>query len=251
MHWRSAFALVAEHSSSNLWVFFALSAPTSLPLLRHMAAVLELLRYQNFVAEEEPGTSTEGKFGIPRFNGEPTRLSEYSFRVRARMFKEKSMSKEEREKLGPLGLCLVEGLTGTALRWAQTMSLEDLAKDDGPDKLLSGFETQLKPKRTHQARELYAAGAAVHGLLSRQSGEPMASFILRRKTWYRCLLDCSQQMALPDLVLAEQLLASASISHDHQLLDAPRCRASSRSTRSQTSWWRNMRGCTSERSGRP
>ena len=184
-----------------------------------MAAILELLRFSNFVAEDDAGTSTEGKFGIPRFGLEPTRLAEYSFRVKARMFKEKTLNKEEKEKLGPLGLRLVEGLTGTALRLAQTLSLEDLAKDDGAEKLLSALEGQLKPKRVQQARELYAAGAAVHGVLSRQSGEPMSSYVLRRRTWYRCLrLDCSTEMALPDMVLAEQLLASAAISHDHQLL---------------------------------
>ena len=46
----------------------------------------------------------------------------------------------------------------------------------------------------------------------------MSSYVLRRRTWYRCLLDCSSEMRLPDMVLAEQLLACASISHDHQLL---------------------------------
>ena len=176
-----------------------------------------LLRYNTFAAEDDAGTSTEGKFGVPRFGGEPTRLAEYTFRVQARMHKEKGMSKEEKE-LGPLGLRLVEGLTGTALRLAQTMSFEDLATDDGAEKLLGSLEKQLKPKRLQQARELYAAGAATHGILSRQSGEPMSSYVLRRKTWCRCLLDCSTEMALPDMVLAEQLLASASISHDHQLL---------------------------------
>ena len=183
-----------------------------------MAAILELLRYSNFVAEDDATCSTEGKFGIPRFGGEPTRLAEYMFRVKARTFKGKAMSKEEREKLGPLGLRLVEGLSGTAVRLAQTLSFEDLAKEDGADRLLAALEAQLKPKRLQQARELYAAGAAVHGVLSRQGGEPMASYVLRRRTWYRCLLDCSAEMALPDMVLAEQLLASAAISHDHQLL---------------------------------
>ena len=101
-----------------------------------MAAILELLRYQNFIAEDDTSTTTEGKFGIPRFNGEPTRLAEYAFRVRARTYKEKALGKEERDKLGPFGLRLVEGLSGTALRLAQTLKLEDLAKDDGAEKLL-------------------------------------------------------------------------------------------------------------------
>ena len=95
-----------------------------------MAAILELLRYSNFVAEDDAGTSTEGKFGMPHFGGEPTRLAEYAFRVKACLYKEKTLSKEEKEKLGPLGPRLVEGLTGTRLRLAQTLSLDDLAKED-------------------------------------------------------------------------------------------------------------------------
>ena len=128
-----------------------------------MAAILELLQYSNFTAEDDAAASTEGKFGIPRFNGEPTRLAEYVFRVRARMYEEKAMSREEKDKLGPLGLRLVEGLSGIALRLAQTMSLENLAKEDGAEKLLTALEGQLKPKRLQQAWELYAAGAQSTG----------------------------------------------------------------------------------------
>ena len=44
-----------------------------------------LVRYVNFIKEEEARNSAEGKFGggIPMFNGEPTRLGEYTWRVRA------------------------------------------------------------------------------------------------------------------------------------------------------------------------
>ncbi|CAE7949958.1 unnamed protein product, partial [Symbiodinium sp. KB8] len=183
-----------------------------------MAALLELLRWPNFTFDDEVGQGTEGKFGIPRYNGEPTRLSEYVFRVRARMAKEKLLSKEEKEKLGPLGLRLVEGLSGTALRLVQNMGIAELSGDDGVDKLLDLFEKTLKPKRMQQARELYAAGASTHGILSRQPGEPVSTFVLRRRTWYRCLTDCSSEMKLPDLVLAEQLLSASGLSADHQLL---------------------------------
>ena len=188
-------------------------------LTRAMAGVLDLLRWPNFVSDEDFGQAgTEGKFGIPRFNGEATRLSEYKFRVQARIMKEKALTKEEREKLGPLGLRLIEGLSGTALRLAQTMSMEDLGKEDGANKLVDIFEKALRPKRMQQARELYQAGSSPHGLLSRQQGEPISTYVLRRRTWYRCLVDCSAEMSLPDMVLAEQLLASAGISQDHQLL---------------------------------
>ncbi|CAE7892444.1 RE1 [Symbiodinium sp. KB8] len=183
-----------------------------------MAALLELLRWPAFTNDDEVGQGTEGRFGIPRFNGEPTRLAEYSFRVRARAAKEKAMSKDERDKLGPLELRLVEGLSGTALRMVQNMDMSELSKENGVNTLLEIFEKTLRPKRLQQARELYAAGAATHGIMARQPTEPMATYVLRRRTWYRCLTDCSEDMKLPDLVLAEQLLACSNLSTDHQLL---------------------------------
>ena len=185
-----------------------------------MSALLDALRWPNFVAEDESAQmGTEGKAGIPRFNGEPTRLAEYVFRVKAKQLKEKALSEDEQKKLGPLALRLVEGLSGTALRVAQTIDFNELSKPEaGVEKLLGAFEKELKPRRAQQARELYAAGSAPHGILSRQNGETMASYILRRRTWYRCLVDTSEDMKLPDIVLAEQLLSSANISADHQLL---------------------------------
>ena len=63
----------------------ALCAPNALlrTLALAMAALLDALHWPNFVAEEDSvHMGTEGRQGIPRFNGEPTRLAEYTFRVR-------------------------------------------------------------------------------------------------------------------------------------------------------------------------
>jgi hypothetical protein len=46
-------------------------------------AVLELLKWSNFSVAEE-NASTEAKAGVPRYDGDPIRLMEYSFRVRLR-----------------------------------------------------------------------------------------------------------------------------------------------------------------------
>lgn len=87
-------------------------------------ALLDTFRYINFIKEEENSNSTEGKFGgsIPRYNGEPTRLGEHTWRVRATMAREAAMDENEVKKQGPLGLRLIEGLTGPALRVVQQTS---------------------------------------------------------------------------------------------------------------------------------
>ena len=42
-------------------------------------SILEALSFQNFLAEEEPGafggSATEGRAGIPRFNGDPAEFN--------------------------------------------------------------------------------------------------------------------------------------------------------------------------------
>ena len=116
-----------------------------------MSALLETLKFrpetQGGTTNHEDFNSAEGKFGIPRFNGEATMLPEYTYRVRARAAKEKAMSKDEVEKLGPLGLRLVEGLRGQALRLAQQVNLTTLSSKDGAEALLKVFNETLKPRR--------------------------------------------------------------------------------------------------------
>ena len=182
------------------------------------ASVLEMLKASNFASVEDGDNVTEGKFGIPRYNGDPTRYQEYVFRVRARIRKEKKIDEKEVAKLGPLGLRLLEGLTGTAFRAAQMLDIEKLESAEGPEILLQELATTLQPKREQQARELYEAGAMVGGMMSRQHGEGMAQFVMRRRAWYRALLDSSSDMKLPEVVLAEQLLQNARITDDQRLM---------------------------------
>ena len=124
-----------------------------------MSALLDALRWPNFIAEEDSvQMGTKGKSGIPRFNGEPARLAEYVFRVKAKQLKERALSDGERKKLGHLAL--VEGLSGTGLCGAQTLDFAELSKPEaGVGKLLAAFEKELKHRRAEQVRELYAAGS--------------------------------------------------------------------------------------------
>ena len=98
-------------------------------------AVLDLLKWSNFVAAEE-NSSTEGKAGVPRYDGDPLKLMEYSYRVRLRQAREKQMAEEELKKQGPLGLRLVDGLRGAALQVARTLPVDKLAESSGVEFLL-------------------------------------------------------------------------------------------------------------------
>ena len=141
-------------------------------------SLLELLKFDPTSATQasqlNDESNSEGKFGIPRFNGEPSGLQEYGFCIRARVFREKQMDSAEVKKLGPLGLRMAEGLRGQALRLSQTMDMQELAQEDGPEKLLLAlFEKSLKPRKAQEARELYAVGCKDGGMMSRQTAEPI------------------------------------------------------------------------------
>ena len=188
------------------------------------SSVLDSLRFSNFLSSDSEVTSslghgsTEGRSGVPRYCGDPARFSEWQFRVRTRQLKEKTLSEDELKKLGPLGLRLLDGLSGHALQIAQLMDLDRLSGEKGAQELMEHLQTELRPRREQQARELYEAGAMVGGLLSRQGPETMAQYVLRRRAWYRALTDMSSELRLPDLILSEQLLNNAGLSEDQKLM---------------------------------
>ena len=62
-------------------------SPIQLQTCPALMAVLELLKWSNFSVAEE-NASTEGKAGVPRYDGDPIRLMEYAFRVRLRQARE-------------------------------------------------------------------------------------------------------------------------------------------------------------------
>ena len=185
-----------------------------------MASILETLRYRpdESTANGSEDFNSEGKFGVPRFDGQPAALSEYCFRVRARAKRESLMEKTEVSKLGPLGLRLIEGQRGTALRLAQQTDQQALAGEQGHEILLTLFEKSLKPKKIQEARELYAAGSKDGGMLSRQNGESMASYIMRRRAWWHHLQQLDGSMQVSETILAEQLLVNAGITEDQSLM---------------------------------
>ena len=185
-----------------------------------MAAILENLKYDpngtstNNLAED---WSSEGKFGIPRFGGQPSALQEYAFRVRSRMIRESKMDESEVKKLGPLGLRLVEGLRGDALKLAQQLKMDDLAKPGAPEQRLKLFTENLKPRKAQEARELFAAGSKDGGILARQQNEPMSSYVMRRRAWWSALQDLEEDMRVSETILSEQLLMNAGITEDQRL----------------------------------
>lgn len=68
-----------------------------------------------------------------------------------------------------------------------------LAAKDGVEKGLENLAVSLKQKR------------------SRQSTEPMSTYLVRRQAWYQVLADLDKELALPEVILAEQTLMNAGV----------------------------------------
>ena len=64
------------------------------------------------------------------------------------------------------------------------IGLDKLMEAEGLDLLVQNVQPQLFPQRTAEARELLKQGMRFGGPMSRVPGEPMTSYISRRRRWW-------------------------------------------------------------------
>ena len=143
---------------------------------------------------------------LPGYGG-PTAWADYKFQVAALVAREERIS----EKLGPLPLRLVERLQGPALQVAKQLGIETLTQEDGVKRLLAALETELLPLRRQAAMELYNAGLIPQGVMSRQHGESMSSYLLRREAWWTQLRELDDTLQVSEAILGEQTLGQAGL----------------------------------------
>ena len=174
---------------------------------------LESLRYGSF----KPLAVAPEARALPGYGGQVEEWANYQFQVKALELKESTMTDGERKKLGPLALRLVERLQGPALQIAKALGLEKLGGADGTKVLLKALEDDLLPMRRQVAVEMYQAGSNA-GMLSRQHGESMASYVLRRETWWTQLQELDPEVQCSKAILGEQLLTQSGLSHMEQQL---------------------------------
>ena len=82
---------------------------------------------------------------------------------------------------------ITKSLSGDALQTAMDFSVDSLVKDGGIQKLIEAMRKMVFPNTKAEAKELYRAGHKPHGVLSRQAGETMLSYISRRRRWWKLL----------------------------------------------------------------
>ena len=75
---------------------------------------------------------------------------------------------------------VMQSLGGEALQLAQDLGVDKLCAKDGIADLIKEMKTLTFPTFKQEASALYALGHEKGGILSRQQGEPIASYIERR-----------------------------------------------------------------------
>ena len=74
---------------------------------------------------------------------------------------------------------IVRNLRGDAFQIAVDHGLDNLSDRAGITELMNLIKLKCFPTKVHEAKQLYAEGHKVGGILSRQAGESMLSYISR------------------------------------------------------------------------
>ena len=121
------------------------------------------------------------KQGIPQYDGSVIDYEEWKFRVMARWESYGGKAEDHRDQdRKELAAKVLEGLSGDAMNIAKEMPMPDIITAEGIPTLVERIKSAIAGKRISEAKELYREGVKKHGELTRQRGEPMSSYVIRR-----------------------------------------------------------------------
>ena len=167
---------------------------------------LATLRYEHVGKK-----AAESKQGAPIYDGTPSGFFEWEFRAMTRYH---STDDSEKWKLASK---LTEGLTGESLKIAMSLGITELTKQDGVLLLIRALRQHIFPLASAEARELFKAGQRP-GILSKQAGETMISYVSRRRRWYDLLRNLDKNVELSEQMRGELLLDHSGLSQPERLM---------------------------------
>ena len=148
--------------------------------------------------------------GMTVFAGDAGSFHEWQFRLQIK----KSLCKAQ--KLPALTAKVVDASRGEALSCAMDIGLAKLMEANGLDLLVQKVQERLFPQRTAEARELLKQGMRGGGPMSRVPGEPMTSYISRRRRWWTLVHEMDNTLELGDTVQGSVMLEQAGLSRFEQ-----------------------------------
>ena len=120
------------------------------------------------------------------------------------------------EELLALTAKVVDALRGEALSCAMENGLAKLMEANGLDFLVQTVQERLFPQRKAEARELLKQGISIGGPMSRVSGEPMTSYISRRRRWWTLVHEMDNTLELVDTVQGSMMPKQSGLSRFEQ-----------------------------------
>ena len=163
------------------------------------------------------GTVQQTKPGLP-YDGNPYDFEQWHFVVMGKYdaYASKMDVEVQTQDLIELSVKVIEGLKDDALKcaiWAE-MWLSHQTESCGlrrRSKLLAG-------KLEIATKELYREGGKKDGVLARVPGESMASYVSRRRRWYRSLTTLDKTFSIPEHLQLEMMMDCAGITDQQQQL---------------------------------
>ena len=104
---------------------------------------------------------------------------------------------------------VLEGLQGEAFELARAPG--------GLRSFVEKMREVVFPRATEEARELFRAGQK-HGVLSRQAGESMLSYVSRRRRWWKLLRTLDTTIELSEPMRVELLLELSGLTRQEALV---------------------------------
>ena len=128
----------------------------------------------------------ETRAGIPIYTGSAHGLTEWKFKVHNKQRTITSIVDEDTQKqrLANLVSQIIDGLSDDALKIAMDMTEDQLFSENAVNILVKLMDDHMAEFKKDESRELYKAGSRTTGPLTRQAGEPMVSYVARRRRWY-------------------------------------------------------------------
>ena len=122
---------------------------------------------------------------------------------------------------------VLEGLRGDAFWISRDIVLDKLLKYDGIDHLVEEIRKQAFPLQSEEASELCRQGQLITGPLAKQPGEPMLSYIARRKRWWSTIRELTRTSVFVRSLRANLLVELSGLDRTEQLMVKTAARAHS------------------------
>ncbi|OLQ03412.1 Copia protein [Symbiodinium microadriaticum] len=152
------------------------------------------------------------KFGFLVYAGTIRDFHEWEFRAMTRWKQTKVGERSE------LASKFLDSLRSEAYIIAEDLGTDILFSNDNIPKVVEAVRERLFPLAEQESKELYRLGTQVGGILSRQAGEPMVSYIDRRRRWLRKLQQLDKETHINEAVLTDLLLDNSGLSRHERLM---------------------------------